>query len=115
MNQICTNEIGGYRCDCKIGFTLDPMTNGCEGKINFKKIIIYNLFVVMVLCVGKNWFYSLNPLFFTDLNECQINNHECLDNQRCDNTIGSYRCIRLQSCGTGYTFNAETGHCDGRF
>lgn len=50
---------------------------------------------------------------FEDINECQINNHDCLDTQRCDNTIGSYTCIRLQSCGTGYTLNAETGHCDG--
>lgn len=26
--------------------------------------------------------------------------------------LGSYTCIRLQSCGTGYTLNAETGQCD---
>lgn len=70
---------GGFRCDCKIGFTLDPLTNACE-----------------------------------DINECQINNHECLETQRCDNTIGSYRCIRTQSCGTGYTFNAETQNCEGK-
>lgn len=48
----------------------------------------------------------------TDVNECQINNHDCLESQRCDNTIGSYTCIRLQSCGTGYTLNAGTGTCD---
>lgn len=78
-NQVCTNMPGGYRCDCRIGFTLDPLTNACE-----------------------------------DINECQINNHECLESQRCDNTIGSYRCIRTQSCGTGYTFNAETQNCEGR-
>lgn len=70
---------GGFRCDCKIGFNLDPLTNACE-----------------------------------DINECQINNHECLEIQRCDNTIGSYRCIRTQSCGTGYTFNAETQNCEGK-
>lgn len=46
------------------------------------------------------------------MNECQINNHDCSETQRCDNTIGSYTCIRLQSCGTGYTLNAGTGHCD---
>lgn len=32
--------------------------------------------------------------------------------QRCDNTIGSYTCIRLQGCGTGYTLNAATGQCE---
>ncbi|XP_017126067.1 fibulin-1 [Drosophila elegans] len=47
-----------------------------------------------------------------DINECSINNHNCLPTQRCDNTIGSYICTRLQSCGTGYTLNAETGNCD---
>ncbi|XP_070074122.1 fibulin-1 isoform X3 [Drosophila takahashii] len=47
-----------------------------------------------------------------DINECSINNHNCLPTQRCDNTIGSYICTRLQSCGTGYTLNAQTGHCD---
>lgn len=52
-------------------------------------------------------------LSIADVNECQINNHECLEHQRCDNTIGSYTCIRLHSCGTGYTFNAATAMCDG--
>ncbi|XP_043069428.1 fibulin-1 isoform X1 [Drosophila bipectinata] len=47
-----------------------------------------------------------------DINECSINNHNCLPTQRCDNTIGSYICTRLQSCGTGYTLNAETMNCD---
>lgn len=27
-----------------------------------------------------------------DINECSINNHNCLPTQRCDNTIGSYVC-----------------------
>lgn len=31
-NQICINQIGSYRCDCKIGFTIDPITKACEGK-----------------------------------------------------------------------------------
>lgn len=31
-NQVCTNEIGGFRCDCKIGFMLDQVTNACVGK-----------------------------------------------------------------------------------
>lgn len=31
-NQICVNLSGGFRCDCKVGFQLDPITNACEGK-----------------------------------------------------------------------------------
>ncbi|XP_043063561.1 fibulin-1 isoform X2 [Drosophila ficusphila] len=59
---------------------------------------------------GFNMDGSLNKC--VDINECSINNHNCLPTQRCDNTIGSYICTRLQSCGTGYTLNAETGNCD---
>nr|CAD7265358.1 unnamed protein product [Timema shepardi] len=47
-----------------------------------------------------------------DVNECQVNSHNCLPTQRCDNTIGSFQCIRFTSCGTGYTLNAETGDCE---
>lgn len=47
-----------------------------------------------------------------DINECSINNHNCLPTQRCDNTVGSYVCTRLQSCGTGYTLNADSSTCD---
>lgn len=49
----------------------------------------------------------------SDINECQLNKHDCLPSQRCDNTIGSYQCIRFTSCGTGYTLNAQTGLCEG--
>lgn len=33
-------------------------------------------------------------IFSPDINECQINNHDCVESQRCDNTIGSYTCVR---------------------
>lgn len=47
-----------------------------------------------------------------DLNECQLGLHNCETTQRCDNTIGSYACIRIAGCGTGYTLNHNTGECD---
>ena len=49
----------------------------------------------------------------TDVNECQLEVHNCLTTQRCDNTIGSFTCIRMTGCGTGYTLNAHTGLCEG--
>lgn len=53
-------------------------------------------------------------IVYVDINECQHSNmHDCIDGQRCDNTIGSYQCIRYTSCGTGYTLNAATGICEG--
>lgn len=74
----------------------------------------------MIYSAGKSVFKKFFTYTFCfvyrrlDINECQINNHDCLESQRCDNTIGSYTCIRLQSCGTGYTLNAATGYCDGK-
>ncbi|XP_066952425.1 fibulin-1-like [Macrobrachium rosenbergii] len=47
-----------------------------------------------------------------DINECQLGLHSCETTQRCDNTIGSYACIRITGCGTGYTLNHNTGECD---
>lgn len=40
--------------------------------------------------------------------------HDCVQSQRCDNTIGSFNCVRFTSCGTGYTLNAATGTCEGK-
>ncbi|CAL4132805.1 unnamed protein product, partial [Meganyctiphanes norvegica] len=47
-----------------------------------------------------------------DINECQLGSNICQGSQRCDNTIGSYTCIRLSGCGTGYTLNRDTGQCE---
>jgi fibulin 1/2 len=47
-----------------------------------------------------------------DINECQLGTHTCHHSLRCDNTIGSYDCVRVQDCGTGYTINAETDSCE---
>lgn len=48
-----------------------------------------------------------------DINECQLSSHDCTPViQRCDNTIGSFHCVRAIGCGTGYTLNAQTGNCE---
>jgi len=31
--HICVNTIGGYRCECKIGYELNPDGRTCEGRI----------------------------------------------------------------------------------
>lgn len=48
----------------------------------------------------------------SDVNECQIGTHDCMDGQRCDNTVGSFLCSRTSGCGTGYTLNYQTGICE---
>ncbi|XP_003243058.1 fibulin-1 [Acyrthosiphon pisum] len=47
----------------------------------------------------------------TDINECQLNLHTCQESQRCDNTAGSFQCIRFTGCGTGYTLDVESASC----
>ena len=32
-NQICINDPGGFHCDCKEGFQLDPIINACVGTL----------------------------------------------------------------------------------
>lgn len=47
-----------------------------------------------------------------DVNECQYGGHNCQIGFRCDNTPGSFTCVRISGCGTGYTVNAATGQCE---
>ena len=43
---------------------------------------------------------------FSDVNECK--NSPC--SQQCENSPGSYRCL----CNKGYSFNTDTGTCEGK-
>ncbi|XP_078465755.1 fibulin-1-like [Lampetra planeri] len=45
-----------------------------------------------------------------DVNECLTDEHHCQEGQRCINTVGSFRCQREISCGTGYELT-ELNHC----
>lgn len=57
-------------------------------------------------------FNSSNLIEFSDLNECQLRLHTCQTTQRCDNTVGSYHCVRMAGCGTGYTYNTAEELCE---
>ncbi|XP_042571824.1 fibulin-1-like [Cyprinus carpio] len=37
-----------------------------------------------------------------DINECLLGSHQCGAGQHCINTLGSHRCQRVISCGTGF-------------
>lgn len=47
-----------------------------------------------------------------DINECQLGIHRCPFDHRCDNTIGSFICVREATCGTGYTYNHDLKECE---
>ncbi|XP_051545941.1 fibulin-1-like isoform X2 [Myxocyprinus asiaticus] len=46
-----------------------------------------------------------------DINECLLGSHHCRTGERCINTMGSYRCQREVSCGTGYELT-ENNKCE---
>ncbi|XP_051975544.1 fibulin-1-like isoform X2 [Xyrauchen texanus] len=46
-----------------------------------------------------------------DINECLLGSHHCRAGERCINTMGSYRCQREVSCGTGYELT-ENNNCE---
>lgn len=127
--EVCINEPGGYRCgpkssdlsQCQPGFKLDHASNSCvdidECVDSVETPCDSNQECKNIQggfqCICKTGF-ELDPLLqaCVDINECQVNRHNCLQSQRCDNTIGSFHCIRFTSCGTGYTLNAQTGLCE---
>ncbi|XP_063074215.1 fibulin-1-like [Engraulis encrasicolus] len=61
------------------------------------------------LCVGNGVCaclegYSLRPDGFScdDVSECVVGSASCQQGEQCVNTLGSFRCQRQASCGTGY-------------
>lgn len=79
----CVNTFGGFRCD--------PIeSSNCS--------------------VGFRW--SAKTGRCDDVNECRHALHDCAPFQRCENLIGSFRCVRELGCGTGYTYNPDTGECE---
>lgn len=37
-NQNCINTPGSFRCECKMGFTMDKVVNACVGELSQKSI-----------------------------------------------------------------------------
>lgn len=64
---------------------------------------------------GDRWFWLVTPAlppFLLDINECVMGEHNCRLGESCVNTVGSFRCQRDSSCGTGYELT-EDNDCKG--
>nr|CAD7200294.1 unnamed protein product [Timema douglasi] len=139
-NQDCTNTQGGYTCSCKYGFLLDQTLQACIddnecllgsdncqalGPIWVCRNTPGSFRCERKLCGPKQTllpsgdcknaecsvgFESNEQGQCKDINECQLPT-TCQRNQRCFNTIGSYRCINLINCGGGYALNTEGTQC----
>ena len=62
---------------------------------------------------GKHAAYcnKISNAIFMNINLGSSNISNNYNRFRCDNTIGSYACVRVATCGTGYTLNHNTGMC----
>ncbi|XP_064604408.1 fibulin-2-like isoform X2 [Liolophura sinensis] len=124
LGQVCLNTEGSYRCQrgvdtsCPAGFTYNPITRRCELNTSPQcpRGQMYN--TVTRQCENNQNKqcpngYALNVLNSKceDINECARGYDNCVGEQRCENTIGSYTCRRIKGCGTGYTLDDRSQTC----
>ncbi|CAH0764725.1 unnamed protein product [Diatraea saccharalis] len=130
-DQICINQLGQYDCKlkssfrkdriCPDGMRLTPGTSVCEDIDECVEGT--HLCDQYQNCLNTNGSHEctckigfeqdITTGACVDVNECATDQHSCiLETQRCDNTIGSFLCIRFTSCGTGYILQHSTGKCE---
>ncbi|XP_059609704.1 fibulin-2 isoform X2 [Phlebotomus argentipes] len=107
-NQICTNEPGGFRCDCRTGFSMDPVTNACidinECQINIHDChetqrcdnTIGSYSCIRLQSCGTGYTLNAGTGLCDDDDECKLGTHNCEIQYECKNTKGSFRCERLR-------------------
>ncbi|XP_045456448.1 fibrillin-1-like [Melitaea cinxia] len=131
-DQICVNVLGEYDCKPKIdprntkikcpeGMRWDPAMKQCDDIDECVEGT--HLCDQYQNCLNTNGSHECHcKLGFeldstlgacVDINECATDQNNCIpDSQRCDNTVGSFLCIRLLSCGTGYIIHHSSSTCE---
>ncbi|CAH0731669.1 unnamed protein product, partial [Brenthis ino] len=131
-DQICVNVLGEYDCKpkldlrksntkCPDGMRLNPDTKICDDIDECVEGT--HLCDPYQNCLNTNGSHECHcKLGFeldstigacVDINECATEQNNCIpESQRCDNTVGSFLCIRLLSCGTGYIIHHSSSTCE---
>ncbi|XP_064159651.1 latent-transforming growth factor beta-binding protein 4 isoform X10 [Anguilla rostrata] len=103
----CENTPGSYRCVCPTGYRLQGSTctdiNECEDRSQCPGQECVNSQGSYRCVTCKPGFRLLNRKC-SDIDECQQAPSPCASNGRCENTLGSYRCV----CSTGYKLQGNT-------
>ncbi|XP_052902971.1 latent-transforming growth factor beta-binding protein 4 [Anopheles moucheti] len=119
-NQVCTNEIGGFRCDCKIGFNLDSVTNACvdinECQVNAHECLetqrcdntIGSYTCIRLQSCGTGYTLNAETGNCDDDDECALGRHNCRPPFECFNTKGSFRCRQLSRYHTMTSTSTST-------
>ncbi|XP_066997488.2 fibrillin-1 isoform X2 [Anabrus simplex] len=99
-NLICRNEVGSYSCVDKSGAIIKPGNSAQP----------------VVEDTGRcpiGYQYNLRSKVCNDIDECSLNLAICGPSDACQNTIGSYECIRtpIEECPPGYKFNITDQSC----
>ncbi|CAB3255053.1 unnamed protein product [Arctia plantaginis] len=131
MDEICINQLGQYYCKSKLE---EKKSYSCPEGMRKKEGSPYcedidecaeglHICDINQSCLNTNGSYDchckrgyeLDVVTQTcvDTNECATMQHNCIPQlHRCDNTVGSYICVRIASCGTGYVLQHVTGKCE---
>ncbi|XP_055948498.1 hemicentin-1-like isoform X2 [Argiope bruennichi] len=110
-DQICTNTIGNYSCECNTGYYLSSRTDCSDidecGSSNPPCSHTCVNVPGSFNCLCPEGYELLNNSCL-DINECLLGTHKCTKDQECINSPGGYECLLI--CSSGFS-RSGNGSC----
>lgn len=93
---ICNNTNGGFECTCLLGYEGDGFV--CESKYIFNAL--------------QREKTTIDSLFLTDIDECEVETHKCHEDAECIDSDGSFSCVcKLGFSGDGLLCERKELYC----